>query len=213
MEKIISIYLAPMVLSPKTIIEGLKSLKIRIYSVIDGIFLNDGFYLNTEFENYLVLITPEDLTQILIPEYIITKILEIFNSFIRSEEFKDLKFVANEEIANKLMKITSIYFPSSSCSSINQDDETEVFYINLSKDSIIIFNVYYYSTSHLHIMFFQSNCCKFGLFLQKKQYKQYDSIQIILDKSVIKDEYLDSIVKLSEEYSDSMSTEYFLGIE
>lgn len=45
MEKIISIYLTPKVLSPETIIEGLKSLKIRIYSDIDS------FYLNTEFEN------------------------------------------------------------------------------------------------------------------------------------------------------------------
>lgn len=40
MEKIISTYLAPKVLSPETTIEELKSSKIRIYSDIDSFYLN-----------------------------------------------------------------------------------------------------------------------------------------------------------------------------
>lgn len=81
MEKIISLYLLPKLISPESIIKDLELNGVKLVSNLNN------YHIYSRLSNYLRLI-PEDISQFLIHEDISKNLIKVFNNFLQTDEFK-----------------------------------------------------------------------------------------------------------------------------
>lgn len=112
METFISLYLLPKLVSPKIIIEDLERNDVKLVSNIDI------YHIYSKLSNYLRLIS-EDISQFLIHEDICRKILELFNNFLITDEFK---FIYKERLVFDIFQeLIPKYFHESKIDEIIHD--------------------------------------------------------------------------------------------
>lgn len=94
MEKIISLYLLPKLISPESIIKDLELNGVKLVSNLNK------YHIYSRLSNYLRLI-PEDISQFLIHEDIYVNLIKVFNDFLRTLRTNELKFNIFNELISK----------------------------------------------------------------------------------------------------------------
>lgn len=117
MEIFISLYLLPKLVSPEIIIEDLERNDVKLISNINI------YHIYSKLSNYLRLI-PKDISQFLIHEDICRKILELFNNFLITDEFK---FIYKERpVFDMFQELIPKYFHESKIDEIIHDRIIEI---------------------------------------------------------------------------------------
>lgn len=94
MEKIISLYLLPKLISPESIIKDLELNGVKLVSNLNK------YHIYSRLSNYLRLL-PEDISQFLIHEDIYLNLIKVFNDFLRTLRTNELKFNIFNDLISK----------------------------------------------------------------------------------------------------------------
>lgn len=131
MQKYISIYLLQKFKTPNYIINDLKTRGIKF---IKYLYSKNYFWMRIHINNYLNLI-PKDITRFFTDKYP-GKLIELFNLFTQTDEFKSMKYLKNKVVSQKIIDLIPKIFPNSH---IFRDSYKNLF---ISDDNIESYQIY-----------------------------------------------------------------------
>lgn len=100
MQKAVSLFLLQKFKTANYIINDLKT---RGFKILKFDYSYDDFWMRIHIDNYLNLIS-EDITQLFTDKFP-EKIIELFNSFIKSDEFKYMEHLKNKIVKQKIIEL------------------------------------------------------------------------------------------------------------
>lgn len=225
MEKIISIYLAPKILSTKVAIEE---------------FLSDFYVEYNWFARCLRLFSslkhfrdldPKDLSRFLIPEKINRKVIKIFNSFIHTDEFINRVDYDQIQLMNKLKDIIKENLHELEIIKESEEWYLEIKYLDIYRIKFEVVNDKYckqpftinlevFNDSGKYYQNYQeilSITVSEGIVIDNDtgDTKEYDLTDFLIDRSIFKSEYFEElrkhikiIEKEEEEFEENSNDDY-----